>query len=218
MKKLVVANWKEHKTTSEARDWLSHVAHSTWDRENNEVILCPSFALLPIVKAEIDRLQLPIKLGSQDFPAFDEGAYTGEESPRLLKEYVHYAIIGHSERRNSFAEANDLLEKKIKLAKQYEIEPVFCIQNLSTPIHSDLRIIAYEPIFAIGTGNPDTPENAENIAQKLKQDNQNLMVLYGGSVTEDNVFSFMSSHTLSGVLVGTASLDPQSFSRLIQAM
>lgn len=213
--KYIIANWKENKTPKEAISWLEKIAENLTTGENKEVILCPSFALLPVVSEVIKRLNLPIKLGSQDFPAFEEGSYTGEESPRLLKEFVSYTIIGHSERRNHFGESDELLREKVDLAMKYDIKTIFCVQDAETPLAQNVSIVAYEPVFAIGTGNPDTPENAQSVSKEISEKANGASVIYGGSISEENVSSFMQKDDIHGVLVGSKSLDPDAFSAII---
>lgn len=214
-KQYIIANWKENKTTEEAVSWVSEFSELYVPHEDKEVILCPTFALLPALSNELKKLGLDIKLGSQNFPAFEEGAFTGEESPRLLKEFVDYAIIGHSERRNFFHETEDLLEKKVSLAKEYSIEPILCVQDAETPIHSGATLVAYEPIFAIGTGTPDTPENAQVVSLTIAKEHEQVSVIYGGSISGENVRSFTEKDGIFGVLVGSKSLNPQSFAEII---
>lgn len=206
----IVANWKSSKTTFEARQWLQEFQMST----DKEIVVCPSFTLLPIMKKTIQELKLPIKLGAQDISPFGEGAYTGEINGKQIKEFADYVIIGHSERRSHFQEDDAILEKKVQMAKSYNLEPIFCVQDGKTIIPQGVAIAAYEPIFAIGSGNPDTPQNANDVAKKIK-DQTNITVLYGGSVTSVNVHQFTNESSISGVLVGGTSLDVKEFSQII---
>ena len=185
---------------------------------NLEIILCPPFTLLHPLKLLITNYQLPIKLGAQNISPFPDGAYTGEISARMLKELgVEYVIIGHSERRKYFGESEQILENKVKEALDVNIIPIFCVQGKTTPVPERVKIIAYEPVFAIGTGNPDTPEDGNKIALSFKERlSQDTVVLYGGSVTPENVRSFCLQENISGVLVGEASLDPKKFSEIVQ--
>jgi len=159
---------------------------------------------------------LPIGLGAQDISSFEEGAYTGEVSAKQVKEFANFVIIGHSERRNNFGENDNILFKKFKLAKENGLIVIFCVQGKETKIPENADVIAYEPINAIGTGNPDTPENAENVAAYFKANFKVPAVLYGGSVTASDVNSFSQMPSIDGVLVGKASLDPEEFYAIIQ--
>lgn len=218
MKKLfLVANWKSNKTSLEAGEWLERMANGKWQMANKEIIICPPFTLLSEMKAFIEKKKLPFKLGGQNLSPFDAGAYTGEIHAKQVKEFADYIIIGHSERRNNFGETDEILAKKVKKAITVGLMPIFCIQNETTPVPEEVTVVAYEPPTAIGTGNPDTPENAERVAKIVKEKNPHIAyILYGGSVTQDNIKSFVEMEHISGVLVGGASLDPLKFTALIK--
>ncbi len=231
MKKLfLVANWKSNKTSLEAKEWLTQVQRSKFkdpadakamagrqSSKEKEVIICPPFTLLSTMKSFIDDKKLPVKLGGQNVSPFDAGAYTGEINAKQIKEFADYVIIGHSERRNNFGETDDILIKKVKKAMGVGLTPIFCIQNETTPVPEEVTLVAYEPPTAIGTGNPDTPENAGRVAKIVKEKNPHIAyILYGGSVTQDNIRSFVEMEHINGVLVGGASLDPLKFTALIK--
>lgn len=222
MKKLfIVANWKANKNQNDARLWIESFGEEIFSNDsllaNKEVIVCPAFPMLSLVSGYILANNLKISLGSQDVSRFDEGAFTGEVPASILQGIVEYSIIGHSERRANFSETDEILSEKTKLALNSGIVPVFCVQGVDTPVPTGVTIVAYEPIEAIGTGNPDTPENANNVALKLKEKYSFIEhVLYGGSVTSNNVGSFVSMEEISGVLVGGASLDAGEFSSLVK--
>ncbi len=223
MKKLlIVANWKSNKNIEEAMQWMYEIHHASFGQseiENKEIILCPPLLLLPGLKSLVDTYKdspFTIKLGSQDMSPFDAGAYTGEEPPHLLKEFAEYAIIGHSERRTHFFENDDMLTQKVNEAFHYFITPLFCIQNEDTFIPKGVKICAYEPPSAIGTGRPDTPENANNVADTVKKSHHVEAVLYGGSVKPENVKNFTQMEHIDGVLIGGASLDPFTFIQIIK--
>lgn len=216
-RKFIVANWKSNKTESEAKNWLSAMSSlKDQDLSNKEIIVCPSFVHLPAMKAFIEEQKLPIKLGAQNVSPFDEGAYTGEVSAKQIKEFAESVIIGHSERRKNFLESDEMLFEKMKLAKQYGLTPLFCVQGKETQTPSNSNIVAYEPIDAIGTGHPDIPENAEDVASFFKKDYNVVHVLYGGSVTSKNVKQFTQMPNIDGVLIGRASLDAKEFYAIIQ--
>ena len=214
MKKLfIVANWKSHKTSKEVEDWFEkfHSGLKSIELFDKIIILCPPLTLLSQTKKLIEDYKIPIALGSQNLSEFDEGAYTGEVSAKQIKEFANYAIIGHSERRTYFHEDYDMLSKKVSQAKDNAIIPIFCIQGKDTTLPSGVELVAFEPIEAIGTGNPDTPEDADQVASEVKVSHNTQFILYGGSVTPDNVRSFTEKPSINGVLVGTASLDPHAF-------
>ena len=212
----IIANWKSNKNIAEALDWISQVGPKIPKKENLKVVVCPTFTALSEVKKAITVGNFPMMVGSQDLSPYDMGAYTGEESASLLQELVSLSILGHSERRENFKEDDEMIANKVEQAKQANIIPLVCVQGLDTPMPNGCTLVAYEPIFAIGTGNPDTPENAENVAEQLKRKyGQDLEVLYGGSVTSQNIESFISQKGLSGVLVGNASLESEEFIKIV---
>ncbi|MEK7185972.1 MAG: triose-phosphate isomerase [Patescibacteria group bacterium] len=221
MKKLfIIANWKSNKTLDEAKDWLNkfsdHLKSESIDLSNKEIIICPSFTLLGFLSDLNRSLNLPIKLGAQDISPFDQGAYTGEIYGGQIKELADYAIIGHSERRQNFNESDETIFKKADQARKFAVIPVFCIQNENTTIPENISVIAYEPPSAIGTGHPDTPENADKIAEMVKSKYNTQFVLYGGSVKSENVKSFSDMPNIDGFLVGGASLNPSDFFQIVK--
>jgi triosephosphate isomerase len=197
---------------SKASDWLSKVRSP----RNKTVIVLPPFTLLSFFKTQIQTKKLNLSLGAQNISPFDEGAFTGEINARQVKEFCDYVLIGHSERRKNFSEDDELLGKKVALALESSLKPIFCVQGRKTSVPKGVEIVAYEPIFAIGTGNPDTPENADSVASAIKADRSDLTVLYGGSVKSTNVRFFTEKPNIDGVLVGGASLDPQEFNQIIE--
>lgn len=229
MKKLfLVGNWKSHKTIQEAHTFMISFLNSSFiewlhkDAESKDtskkVIICPPTLLIPELAKMIEHLQvkIPIALGAQDISPFPEGAHTGEISAIELAGLVNYVIVGHSERRKEFGETDEIIFQKAKEAKKAGLEPIFCVQGKDTPVPEDIKIVAYEPIDAIGSGHPDNPDHAESVATFFKEKKNIPFVLYGGSVTSDNVSSYTQRPSIDGVLVGGASLDPVSFSEIIQ--
>lgn len=219
MKKLfIIANWKSNKTIPETEEWFQtfNNLQLTINREEKEVIICVPFTLLFHVKDLIVKSQLPIVIGAQDISQFGQGAYTGEENVNQVKEFADYVIIGHSERRKNLFETNEIVSQKAQKAIEGNLKPILCVQGTDTPIPSGIEIAAYEPISAIGTGNPDTPEDAENVARIIKEKTGVKYVLYGGSVTGENVTGFTRMSSIDGVLVGGASLDAEKFMQIIK--
>lgn len=212
MKKLLIAgNWKSNKTILEAKQWLHNIKLET----QAQVILFIPFTLLYPLKLEIDRLQLPIELGAQDVSPFPDGAYTGEVNARQIKELADWVIIGHSERRKYFGETDEILEKKVSQARSAGLRIIYCVGDDATAVPQGVDTVAYEPVWAIGTGKSDTPENANTVVGVIKAKTHVPVVIYGGSVTPENVSSFISQETIDGVLPGGASLDPEKFVNLI---
>lgn len=218
MKKLfIIANWKSNKSTQDTNNWFQIFQEAFHPQgDDKQVIICPPSLLVPLVKQKQTEKN-NFSLGLQDFSPFEKGAYTGEEPAELSKEFADYAIIGHSERRTYFKESDELLAKKVSTAQKFEVTPVFCIQDQHTPIPRTVSVVAYEPPTAIGSGHPDTPESADKVAATVKASYANVRsVLYGGSVTPENVHSFTQMENIDGVLVGGASLDPSKFIDIIQ--
>lgn len=212
-KTIIVANWKSNKTTEQANFWLNQIPQSLRNiTTEKEIIICPSFTVLPFFKKKIEELSLPFKLGAQNISNLGEGAFTGEVNGKQIREFSDYVIIGHSERREKLKEDSEILEQKVKQANENGLSVIFCIQDKDTFIPQDVEIVAYEPIFAIGSGNPDTPENAEKVASAVGK----KTFLYGGSVTSENVGSFTKKDLITGVLVGGASLDPLEFAKIVE--
>lgn len=204
-------------TADEANEWLERfkINDSGFKNNEKEIVLCPPFTLLSTLKSYIMNHKSNIKLGAQDVSPFPKGAYTGEVSAAQLSELVKYVIIGHSERRKYFHEDDQMLSNKVEMALDAGLTPIFCVQNADSIIPKGVAIVAYEPVFAIGTGEPDSPENADHIARKIKDTAKVTAVLYGGSVTGKNVHTFTEKEHIDGVLVGSASLDPLSFSHIV---
>lgn len=212
MKKLLIAgNWKSNKTAKESIEWIGSFKPET----QAQVILFVPFTLLYPLKQEIDRLHLSIQLGAQDVSPFSEGAYTGEVSARQIKELADWVIIGHSERRKYFGESDELLSQKVEQAKSAGLNVIYCVPDEITPVPAGVEYVAYEPIWAIGTGKTDSPQNANQVIASIKLKTHVHTVIYGGSVTAENVVSFVSEEAIDGVLPGGASLDPNKFAQLI---
>lgn len=217
-----VANWKSYKTTQEASEWFDRFKIQDVGFKNKEVIICPSFTVIPSLKSLIINHKSPIHLGAQDISPFDEGAYTGEVNGKQLKELVDYVLVGHSERRKDFAETDAMLKNKLEQVYHYGLTPILCISEISQldavveVVDTKAIIVAYEPLFAIGSGLPDSSESAEKMAEGIVGKLPQSTVLYGGSVTGANVSSYLEQKTIQGVLVGSASLSPEEFSTIIK--
>ena len=221
MKELfILGNWKSNKTLDEARTWVTDVTEAFPHLpENLHVIVCPAYHHLPVFTGS-----LPFAVGTQDMSPYVSGAYTGEISASMVQGLVTYALIGHSERRKHLGETNELVAEKVKQCLSIGIRPVVCVSEVAqaealahlVPDFQKTGLILYEPLFAIGSGKSDTPENANQTAGSI-QAVVPVPVLYGGSVVPGNVKGFMEVEHLAGVGVGGASLDPQKFIALINA-
>ncbi len=217
---VVLGNWKANKTIEEAKTWLAAFTPYAGNIPSNvRVILCPAFSHIPLF---LDT-KFPVSLGVQDISPFDSGAYTGSIAASMLKTPVSYALIGHSERRTHFGETDALVVQKVKQSLSHNIVPILCVSEISqaeivqkeVPDFSSTGMVLYEPLFAVGSGTPDTPPNANAVAAKLVQTFGHISVLYGGSVTSENVASFVAQESISGVGVGKGSLDAETFFQII---
>lgn len=227
MKKLfIIANWKSNKNIRETEEWLHNFSdgfkRNPFSLDNKEVIVAPSFTLLEHANYCSGNLKPPIKLAAQTISPFGEGAFTGGVNGKQIKELADYVTVGHSERRKYFHEDEEIIKKKIEITFKYKLTPILCVSsieqiiNLKSYILNRELVVAYEPLFAIGSGRADTPQNANDMGSKIKEIIDSTPVLYGGSVTFDNVNTFTQMPSISGVLVGKASLDPLEFLEIIK--
>ena len=217
-KLFIVGNLKSYKTQSQGLEWLRNfkkIKELGEIYKEKEIVICPPFTLLYLFKSYFLQNNFSANLGAQNVSPFDEGAYTGEVNARQIKEFADYVLIGHSERRNNFGENDEVLSKKVQISLRYEIKPIYLVQNKETIIPQGVELVAYEPVFAIGTETPDTPENAKDVSDFIKTKG-NYQILYGGSITPQNIKSFTDKEKLSGALVGGASLDPNEFIEIIK--
>jgi len=241
-KPFIAGNWKMHKTIPEALDLVKAICEKSSSLEEAELVVIPPFTALNEIKKEIKGSS--IRLGAQNLFWEEKGAFTGEVSPLMLKDAgCKYVVIGHSERRQHFGETDEKVNKKIMAALAHELIPIMCIgesleerkkgetiKKAEMQINEGLKglskeettqiIIAYEPIWAIGTGLTATPAQAEEvhsfIREKLEERYGNeiascAIILYGGSVKPANTFSLLKEKDINGALVGGASLEANSF-------
>jgi len=242
---LIAGNWKMYKTGKEAIAYVHTLASLVASTERRVFLAVPFTAIALAVEAA---KQTKVQIGGQNMHEAKEGAFTGEISATMLKEAgASFVLLGHSERRQYFHESNAFINKKVKRALQEKLLPVLCIgeseqqrvegktsEVLKTQISEcldglswpELRevLVAYEPIWAIGTGRSANPQQAQEV-HKLCRDfvqqkwgreaSEELYFLYGGSVKPDNMAALMAQPDIDGVLVGGASLDPQVFAKII---
>ncbi|WP_461831921.1 triose-phosphate isomerase [Aquifex sp.] len=244
MRRLIAANWKMNKTPKETEEYLKSFLRFVEHPESREILICPPF---PSLCAASEMLKgTGVKLGAQNCHYEKKGAYTGEVSLPMLKELgCEYVIVGHSERRHIFGESDEVIHKKVVACLEEGVRPILCVGEkkeereagmtfkvVETQIklalngieeHVDRIDIAYEPVWAIGTGIPATPEDAvevhtfiRNLLKELNPRNEGkTRILYGGSVKPENAKEFMKHEEINGLLVGTASLDPESFAKIV---
>lgn len=244
-KPIIAGNWKMHNTISEARELIKALIPLIEGRDR-EVVVCPSFVCLSEA-AEILKKSY-VALGAQNMHYEDKGAYTGEVSPIFLKEVgVSYVILGHSERRQIFGEKDDLINKKVKAALRHGLNPILCVgetlEERETKITFEViknqmdgslagleqenlgkLVVAYEPVWAIGTGKTATKEDANEVIRYIrelltekfgKEAGEKTRILYGGSVKPANIKELMDMEEIDGALVGGASLDASDFSKIV---
>ncbi len=215
MKPLIVANWKCNPTTLKGAKFLFNaVGKGIKNFKNVEVIICPPFTFL----RDIEYKTSNIKLGAQDCFWEVKGAFTGEISPVMLKNLgVEYVILGHSERRKYQGETDEMINKKLKAAISAGLKPILCVANLSqlgksSKDISEEIIVAYEPVFAIGTGKPCEPSMAKKMRDKIDCSR----VLYGGSVNSQNAGNYIKEAGFKGLLIGGASLSSKEFIEIVK--
>ncbi|MDR3071600.1 MAG: triose-phosphate isomerase [Endomicrobium sp.] len=245
-KYLIAGNWKMNKTVSEAVSFMKILKGAIANTASVEVLLFPTFTALYAVNNEIKGSD--INIGAQDVFWGEKGAFTGEISPAMIKDTgCSYVLIGHSERRQYFGETSEMVNKKTKAVIAAGLKPMVCIgetfqdrENNSTfkiiekQINESLVgltaeqacsvVIAYEPVWAIGTGKIASPDQAQEVhvfvrkiySQMYKDASEKIRILYGGSVNPDNISNLMANPDIDGVLVGGASLDTESFAKLIK--
>jgi len=244
---LMAANWKMNNTVSDTRRYFDEFFAGAPSIEKREVVFCPSFTSLQSARMLISGKK-GIHLGAQNLFWKDSGAYTGECSGPMLKDLaVEYVIVGHSERRACFGEKNSVVAEKVKAALGCGLKPILCIGETEKTRRSGKTIqvvkkqlkeatagvsreemnsvvIAYEPVWAIGTGLTATPQQAEEVHHMIRSTigdsygesvADTTRILYGGSVTPDNALSLMEMENIDGALVGGASLKPSSFLKII---
>ena len=247
MKKLfIVANWKMNGSKKSNEELVNYINHKVYENLNIEVIICPPFTYLTQI---LELKTSIIKIGAQNISESQDGAFTGEISGSMLQDMnIDYVIIGHSERRQMFNDTNNIVAQKFELAHQNNLIPILCVgeslnerktgQTLSV-VESQIKsviesthielftksIIAYEPVWAIGTGETASPEQAEevhsNIRSIIEEYDSNIAtsvpILYGGSVNGANSKDLFTMVNINGGLIGGASLNGEEFIEIYQA-
>jgi triosephosphate isomerase (TIM) len=238
--KIIIGNWKMNKNSEEAKTYIKQFKSLIKNIDNVEVVIAPPFVLLPILKNEFHKTK--VKVAAQNLFYETDGAYTGEISTKMIKDFADYVIIGHSERRKYFNETDETVNKKIKKALNAGLKVIFCLgetllqRNLlmtkcivKKQLMCGLKdikdieniIIAYEPVWAIGTGRNATAEQAEAVHKYIKKllekkVSRPTRIIYGGSVTPENATDILKMPDVDGCLPGGASLDPLKFAKIIE--
>jgi triosephosphate isomerase (TIM) len=241
---IIAGNWKMNTDPDTAFELMDEMLEDLDALEEVDVVVCPPFISLETMADMFDGTSL--FLGAQNMFYEDRGAYTGEISPLMLRNRCDYVIIGHSERRQYFHETDEDVRRKVLAALRHELIPIVCVgenleQNLEGETSGVVRlqvtaalqevdphvvskcVIAYEPVWAIGTGLPATGEGANVVVREIRglvramhgdMVADEIRIQYGGSVTSDNILEFMSQPEIDGALVGSASLNPFQFVRI----
>jgi triosephosphate isomerase len=238
VRKIVIAgNWKMYKTQAEASEFLQgFMPELEKTPEDREVVLCAPFTALGMMSKSLHGSL--IRLGAQNLHWEDAGAYTGEISGAMLTEIgVRYVIVGHSERRQYFGETDETVNQRLKAAQRHGLTPILCVGEtkqqrdageteslITTQLEKDLvgvdqqqLVIAYEPIWAIGTGDTCEASEANRVIGLIRSQlkNSQVSIQYGGSVKPENIDEIMAQPEIDGALVGGASLEPPSFARIV---
>ena len=245
--KLIAANWKMYKTPDQTRDFFQAFLPLVKDHARDEIAVCPPFVDLAVA-IEAARGS-NVSIGAQDMHWEKEGAFTGEiSSGMLLAVGCTHVILGHSERRQYFGETDDIVNLKLKVALEAGLTPIVCVGEVLEEREAGLTedvlrrqclrafhavsakkagklVVAYEPVWAIGTGKTATPQMASDAHQLIRGEAAKafgdefaagLRILYGGSVKPENAKTLMTEEEIDGALVGGASLDPKSFSAIVK--
>lgn len=243
-KPIIAGNWKMNMTPSEAKTLIDGILPLVKDNSTTEVVVCPPAITIPAVKEYIKGSNL--HLGAQNMHWEEKGAFTGETSPLMLNELeVEYVILGHSERRQYFAETDETVNKKVLSALAHGLKPIVCVgetleqreEGVTDKLVSDQTVkalqgvkdfstvvIAYEPVWAIGTGKTATAEEANRVCGVIRaaisnefgaEVGQNIRIQYGGSMNAGNVAELMAQPEIDGGLIGGAALKPVDFSKLV---
>lgn len=238
MRSIIIAgNWKMHKTQVEALDFLSSFVHEIDTApEEREIVLCVPFTALSTLSKNLHGGR--VRLGAQNVHWQDNGAFTGEISPPMLRELgVRYVVVGHSERRQYFGETDETVNLRLKAAQAHGLTPILCVGETKaqrdggeteTHILSQLQngldqvdqtnlVIAYEPIWAIGTGDTCAEDEANRVVGLIRAQLTygDVPIQYGGSVNPSNIDAIMAQPEIDGALVGGASLKSDSFARIV---
>jgi triosephosphate isomerase len=247
---IIAANWKMHKTHLESIQAVQKLSYllDEKDAERVEVVVCPPFTALRPLQTLLDADRLPYGLGAQNTHWEDQGAFTGEVSPVMLAALsCRYVIVGHSERRQLFGETDDMVRRKVASVLAHDMTPILCVgesledrdagrteDRVTGQIRAALGgvdpeaaarvVVAYEPIWAIGTGRNAAPSDAGEVIALIRSTIASLApaaasavrIQYGGSVKAGNIREFMAHPEIDGALVGGASLDPEEFALIVK--
>ncbi|MBU0728360.1 MAG: triose-phosphate isomerase [Proteobacteria bacterium] len=219
MTRYVLANWKSHKTLSEAEAWLEKFSQLYLPHPEVEVILAPPALYLLALRQKLQKYKIAhMTLAAQDLSPFPLGAYTGAIAAEMLRNRVAFALLGHSERRRYFHETDQDVANKVSEAQSANIRPIVCVdlpyaRSQVAALYDGLGdlLIGYGPVEAMGIGIPQSPAKTRAAIEGIQQVAPGTPVLYGGSVNKDNAGDYLRIAGVAGLMVGTASLDPEEF-------
>jgi triosephosphate isomerase (TIM) len=220
----LVANWKSNKTLAEVQHWFDELGPIPYDQAQLTVIICPPNPFFLATVDLIERHTIAVKAGVQDVSPYPFGSYTGAVAAEMVSEWARFAIVGHSERRRYFGEDDLTVLAKTERVLEAGMIPIVCVDEpymgtLLGKLPSDSHeriVVAYEPLAAIGSGDPAEPEHVSNIARRIKElTSQATPVLYGGSTNAANLKDYTDLSLVAGALVGGASLDPAEWKAMI---
>lgn len=222
--KYIIGNWKSNKKLSETLNWFDDFKKAYFHDESVNVVVAVPFVFLTESHKRIADLNLPIKLAVQDISAFPYGAYTGAVTAEMVKDYADWAIVGHSERRKYFHETNQEIANKVARLSENNLGTILCVdmpyakkQRTALPENlPEKLIVAYEPLEAIGTGDPEDPDEVHRNLVLIKEMFDGAKVIYGGSTKPTNEEDYFDISKADGLLPGGASLDPEKFARMCQ--
>lgn len=244
MKKLIAGNWKMNGSLDFIKEFADNLKNKLNETEEFDMLICPPSIYIPELANSFKNTM--VKIGAEDSHFENKGAYTGDTSISMIKDFgCEYSIIGHSERREHYTETNEIVNKKAHKAIENNIIPIICVgekldirengnavsfvkkqveESIPENANDGNFIIAYEPVWAIGTGKIPTPDQVDEIHKSITEtvkdkigNADNLKILYGGSVKPENAKEFLSLDSVGGVLVGGASLKPDAFYEIAKA-
>jgi triosephosphate isomerase (TIM) len=249
-KKIVAANWKMNMTLGESARFVESFLLDVGDIRDVDIVIIPPFTAIAKVTELLEKKAQSIRVGAQNMHWERNGAFTGEISAALLRDlFVHYVVLGHSERRRLFGETDEIVNKKVRAAHEATLRPIVCVGEtleqrdrgnvekiLSIQLRGSLKdltekelqetVIAYEPVWAIGTGRNASPQQAQEAHAFIRHTlgkmsdeatAERIRIQYGGSVKPENARDLLSQPDIDGALVGGASLDPRSFAQIVKA-
>ena len=241
---VVAANWKMNKTVSESDKLIKEILKNIPAIDSVTCVIFPPFLSIPSAAGFIESTS--IKLGSQNMHSAQNGAFTGEVSAPMLQDFCSYVLLGHSERRLLFGETDEFVNEKLTAAIDCGLRPIVCVGEQSSDRQNGLTenvirnqiknsfkniteisniIVAYEPVWAIGTGTAASPDDAEDVNKFIREELGSIFgtvqvsktpILYGGSVTENNIADFLGKPNVNGALIGGASLNSENFTEILR--